>query len=416
MEKNLKKYFVSIIIASILISSSFGLAGGFFASGLIANNKSIKDLVAGSFNQNTQGGENEKIFKVSEESAVISVVEKASPAVVSVIVTKNLPVWERYYSDAPNGFFDDFFGMGDFFNFSQPQYRQKGTEKQEIGGGTGFVVSSDGYIVTNKHVVEDEEAEYTVLMNSGEKYEAKVLARDTITDLAVLKVEKTDLPFVELGDSSDLKVGQTVVAIGNALAEFRNTVSTGVISGLSRSVVAGGAGIGSEQLTGVIQTDASINPGNSGGPLLNLAGQVIGINTAMASGAENIGFAIPVNEIKNSVESVKASGKIIRPWLGVRYVLLDKEIAKQNNLDIDYGALIVRGDQRTDLAVIPGSPADKAGLVENDIIMEVEGVKIDSENTLTKIINKFKVGDEISIKLQHKGEEKELKLKLEEMR
>lgn len=380
----------------------------------------IKNTITGQEDSQKSGisdGLGGKIIKVEEESGVIDAVEKVSPAVVSIIVTKDLPVIERYYSD-PFGddFFRQFFGddFGDLFG--APQYRQKGTEKKEIGGGTGFIISPDGYIVTNKHVVYDEEAEYTVLMNDETKHEAKVLARDPSTDLAILKIDGGDFSVVELGDSDNLKVGQTVIAIGNALGEFRNTVSTGVISGLSRSIVAGRVGVGSEQLVGVIQTDASINSGNSGGPLLNIAGQVIGINTAIAQNAQNIGFALPINEAKNTIESVKKDGRIIRPWLGVRYVLINKSIAEANKLNVDYGALIVRGENRTDLAVIPGSPADKAGLVENDIILEVNGKKINEDNPLVKVIGKFKVGEEITLKILRKGEEKEVKVKLEEMK
>ena len=219
-----------------------------------------------------------------------------------------------------------------------------------------------------------------------------------------------------MGDSADLKVGQSVIAIGNALGEFRNTVSTGVISGLARSVTAGGAGIGSEQLLNVIQTDASINPGNSGGPLLNIAGQVIGINTAMAQGAQNIGFAIPINEVKNTIDSVKKNGKIVRPWLGVRYVIINKAIADANKLSVDYGAIIVRGQNQTDLAVIPGSPADKAGLVENDIILESNGQKITEANPLANLVAKLKPGDEITLKVLHQSKEKTIKVRLEEMK
>jgi len=237
-----------------------------------------------------------------------------------------------------------------------------------------------------------------------------------LNDIAILKIEGKDLPCVELGDSLGLKVGQSVIAIGNALGEFRNTVSTGVISGLSRSVTAGGVGIGTEQLIGVIQTDASVNPGNSGGPLLNIAGQAIGINTAVAQGAENIGFAIPINEVKNAFQSVKENGRIIRPWLGIRYALINKEIAEANKLSVDYGALIIRGEEQTDLAVIPGSPADKAGLEENDIILEIGGQKINEDNPLIKAISRFKVGDEIELKILHKGGEKRVKVVLEEMK
>jgi serine protease Do len=243
-----------------------------------------------------------------------------------------------------------------------------------------------------------------------------VLARDPITDLAILKIEAGNLPKVEFGDSAGIKVGQSVIAIGNALGEFRNTVSVGVISGLSRSIVAGDSRYGSESLTGVIQTDASINPGNSGGPLLNITGQVIGINTAIAQGAQNIGFAIPVNDVKNSIESVQQFGKIIRPWLVIRYMMVDKELADSNELPVDYGALVSRGQTQSELAVIPGSPADKAGIVENDIILEIDGAKLESAGALTGIINKHKVGDMVKLKIMHKGQEKSLTVRLEEMK
>lgn len=347
--------------------------------------------------------EPEKI--ATQEDLIVAAVKKASPAVVSVIVTKDLPVMEQYFI---NPFGNDFWG------FQIPQYRQKGTEKKEIGGGTGFIISSDGMLVTNKHVIEDEQAEYTVLTNDGKKYPAKVLARDPLNDLAVLKIEEKNLPVLKLGDSDKIEIGRTVIAIGNALGEFRNTVSAGIVSGLRRSVLASGMASGAEQLQEVIQTDAAINPGNSGGPLLNLQGEVVGINTAMARGAENIGFAIPINQAKKSIESVKKNGKISYPWLGVRYVLITEELKNKNNLSVDYGALVSRGEKQEDLAVVPGSPADKAGIVENDIILEVGGVKINQENTLAALIQKRQIGEEITLKILHKGEEKTAKVKLEE--
>jgi len=422
MEKNNKSVTMSILVTSILTSVIFGSVFGFGAGIMALRSGNDLPFIKNLMKQRTVDDINaggQKVVTVDQESAVIKAVEEVSPSVVSIIVTKDLPIIERYYSN-PRGseFFKQFFGedFGDFFGFQQPQYRQKGTEKQEIGGGTGFIVSSDGFVLTNKHVVVDEEADYTVLMNDGKKIEAKVLARDPLNDLAVLKIEGKDFKALPFGDSSNLKAGQTVIAIGNSLGEFRNTVSTGVISGLSRSVIAGGIGIGSEQLTGVIQTDASINSGNSGGPLLNISGQVIGINTAMAQGAENIGFAIPINEIKSVYESVKKNGKIVRPWLGVRHALINKEIATSNKLSVDYGALIVRGENRTDLAVIPGSPADKAGLVENDIILEVNGEKISEDNQLAKLIAKYKVGDEVILKVLSKDKQRDVKVRLEEMK
>lgn len=413
MENN-KQIFVTILIFSIIMSALVGGAAGFWAGNvapvrgvLMQENLSVND---------TASVENVEIIS-SDEEAVVGAVERVSPAVVSIIVSKDLPIIEKYYTPYDNELFKEFFGDGfeEFFGQGTPQYRQNGTEKTEVGGGTGFLISSDGYIITNKHVVVDAEAEYTVLMNDESKHEARILARDPINDLAILKIEGQDMPFAPLGDSTNLKVGQSVIAIGNALGEFRNTVSTGVISGLARSVVAGGFGVATEQLIGLIQTDASINPGNSGGPLLNLSGQVIGINTAIAQNAENIGFAIPVNEMKNIFDSVKKYGKIIRPWLGVRYLMVNDMMAEENQLNYDYGALVVRGEELTDLAVVPGSPADKAGIVENDIILQVDQEDINSDNPLSRAIGKHQPGDKIRVKIFHKGEEKELDITLEEM-
>ncbi len=354
---------------------------------------------------------------ITQESLLISAIEKANPAVVSIVITKDVPILERYYEQLPFGFNDPFFGdiFGDQF-FSVPRYREKGTEKREVGGGSGFLVSEDGLVVTNKHVVRDKEAEYTVFTNDGEKYEAEVLARDPVNDIAVLKI-KSDKKFsyLSFADSDKIKLGQTAIAIGNALGEFRNTVSVGIVSGLARSVVAGDDSGMTEQLEGVIQTDAAINPGNSGGPLLDLKGRVIGVNTAVARGSENIGFALPANLVKSIVESVKEYGKIIRPYLGVRYILINEAIKEKNKLKVDYGALIVRGEKRDELAVIPGSPADKAGILENDIILEVDGQKIKDGKTLAQIIRNKKVGDKVRLKILSKGKEKEIEVVLEEM-
>ena len=435
MEHSYKKILTWVLIVSIITSMIFGSAMGLIIGVVVTRNSNIVNKIpivgwlenkvfkSGSGADNNVANNNQKIVKVDEESAVVSVAEKVAPAVVNIVATKDLPKVQQYYSDpfSNNDFFQQFFGdgFGNFFNTPSPAPKSNnnsGTEKKEISSGTGFIISSDGYIVTNKHVVVDEEAEYTVLTNDEKKYSAKVLARDPANDLAVLKIEAKDLPTVELGDSGHLKVGQSVIAIGNALGEFKNTVSTGVVSGLLRSITAGGIGMGSEQLTGVIQTDASINPGNSGGPLLNIAGQVIGINTAIAQGAQGIGFAIPINEVKNTIESVKKNGRIIRTWLGIRYAQINEAIAKANNLNINYGVLIIRGDKPTDLAVVPGGPADKAGLEENDIILEVNGQKIDDKNSLIKTLAQFKPDDEITLKIMHKGTEKSVKVRLGEMK
>ena len=350
------------------------------------------------------------------ESQIVDVVEKANPAIVSIVVTKDVPIIEEYYENFDpfgNDFFNRFFGGNDF-GFRIPKYKEKGTEKKEVGGGSGFFVSSDGLIVTNRHVVNDKNAEYTVLTDDGEKYNTKILARDSTFDIAVLKVEKTkDFPYLEFGDSNLLKPGQTVIAIGNALAEFHNSVSVGVVSGLSRSIVAGDFSGYSELLEGVIQTDAAINPGNSGGPLLNISGKVIGVNVAVQRNAENIGFALSSNTVKSIVDSVKKYGEIVRPYLGIRYIQINKRLKEKNNLPVDYGALIVRGKTAEDLAVIPGSPADKAGIVENDIILEIDGVKIKQGKSLASIVRQKQVGQKIVLKILHKGEKKDVEVTLE---
>ncbi len=376
-------------------------------------NFSLKELLKTEPQQNVQ-----PVKVVSEQSQVIEVVKKASPAVVSIVASAEVPTFETYYQN-PFGDLPD--GFGGFFDFRIPQRRQNGTEEVRIGAGTGFLVSADGYIVTNGHVVSSKDAKYVVYLNGedskGEKIEAKVLARDPNTDLAILKIDRNNLPHLEFSDSSKLQVGQTAITIGYALGEFDNTVSKGVVSGLSRSITAGGAfGARSERLKNLIQTDAAVNPGNSGGPMLDIEGNVIGVNVAMAN-AENIGFAIPGNEAKRAFEEVKTNGKISKikkAFLGVRYVILNEEIQKKNNLPYDYGALIVRGEKMTDLAVVPGSPADKAGLMENDIILEVNGRKVNSRNQLADLMEKYKSNDKIKLKVYHKGKVKDIELTLGE--
>lgn len=344
--------------------------------------------------------------QTNQEEAVIRAVKESSPAVVSIVVSKNLPVIERYFEEwSPFG--------EDFFKFQIPQYRQKGTEKKEVGWGSGFIVSKDGLVITNKHVVLEEGAEYTVITIEGEKFPAKVLAKDPVQDIAILKIKtEKSLPVIKLGNSDELQIGQTVIAIGNALGEFQNTVSVGVISGLGRKITASGGGL-IEVLEDVIQTDAAINPGNSGGPLLNLKGEVIGINTAMSVQGENIGFAIPINKAKKGIEQIKSLGKIVYPFLGVRYVIIDEEVQQKNNLPVNYGAWIVK-DRSGKPAVFPNSAAEKAGLKEGDIILEFNGEKITQKNSLSKIIMKYNPGDKVLIKILREGKEKTIELFLSE--
>ncbi len=337
-------------------------------------------------------------------------VEEVSPAVVSIIISADVPIIENYFESYDP--FESFFGGG--FGFSIPRQRQIGTERKEIGGGTGFFVSAEGHIVTNKHVVNQDGVKYSVVTNDGEAYEVEILAKDPSLDIAILKVKSNNsFPFLSFGDSNKLRRGESVVAIGNALAEFPNSVSVGVISGLSRDIIAGDGRGFTEALEGVIQTDAAINQGNSGGPLLNTSGEVIGVNVATAQGSENIGFAIPSALVTAVYESVAEHGEIIRPFLGVRYVQIDEVMAKKNNLPHDYGVLIIRGEDRTDLAVLPGSAADKAGLEENDIILEFAGTKLDGTQSLEQLIRKQDVGDTVMLKIIHDGEEKEVRIALD---
>jgi serine protease Do len=347
----------------------------------------------------------------SEEARRIEVVARAVPAVVSIIAEKDVPNLERIDADPfANGFFDEFFGDGS--GIAAPEYRENGTRRREIGAGTGFFVAADGLIVTNKHVVLDEDAEYAVITNDGERHAANVLARDPSNDLAILKIEGESFPFIALADEAP-KVGQSVIAVGYALGQFSNSVSAGIVSGLSRSIRASdGSGLNAEDLYDVIQTDAAINPGNSGGPLLDIDGKAIGVSVAVVQGSENIGFALPSTDVRHVVESVQRTGRISRPFIGVRYVIIDAKMAEKNQLPYDHGALIVRGDTQGDLAVIPGSPADLAGIVENDIILEVGGERVTSEHPLALLVRRHDVGDKVSVLVYHKGEEltKELDL------
>ncbi len=356
-----------------------------------------------------------------EETATIGAVKKASPAVVSIIISKELKALRGAAGINP---FPDFFEQGspfDFF-FQLPQ-RQEQTprgqkspapQKQEVGGGSGFIVSPDGLIMTNKHVVVDEEAEYTVVTSDGKEYPATVVARDPMSDIAFVRIKGENLSTLALGDSDKINIGQTVIAIGFALGEYRNTVTKGVISGVGRKVMAGDGYGSSEVIEEALQTDAAINRGNSGGPLLDLQGEVIGINTAVNFSGQLIGFAIPINSAKAALETVQKTGKISRPWLGVRYMLINPVMAKKNTLPMEQGALVIRGEAREDLAVIPGSPADKAGLVENDIILEVDGVKVSEDKPLAKEIAKHKAGETLKIKVLSKGKEKTVNVILEE--
>ncbi len=321
---------------------------------------------------------------LTEESVVVDVAEKSSPAVVTVSITAQ----RRKISP----FFIDPFGM-----FGEPFFRQDEPETIEQDIGTGFVVDQEqGLIVTNKHVVSNTDAKYRVITSDDKEFEVERIYRDPVNDIAILKITG-DVPIaLELGESSNLKVGQFVIAIGTALGEFRHTVTTGVISGLGRGITAGdGYGGFVEELDNVIQTDAAINPGNSGGPLLNSAGQVIGVNTAVARASENIGFAIPIDVVRESLDNFNKTGQFDRPFLGVRYRMISKETAILN--DVPYGAYVVE--------VVDGSAADDAGIKQGDIITSLNGVKVgDEEGGLAKVINGLRSGQTISVDLYRDGD------------
>jgi 2-alkenal reductase len=350
---------------------------------------------------------------VSYEQAIIDAAKNVSPSVVSIVISKNLPVYEQDFANP----------LGDLspFDIQLPQYVQKGTQYQEVGAGSGFIVSADGLVLTNKHVVSDSKADYTVLTNDGQKYAAKVLALDPVQDLAIIKIQLT-LPAqagttfkpVTLGDSSGIQIGQTAIAIGNSLGQFSNTVSVGVVSGLGRTISASDQlGSVSETLEGIIQTDAAINAGNSGGPLLNLKGEVIGIDTAMAQGAQDVGFAIPVNMVKKDIDQVVKTNKIVYPFLGVRYIAVDGQVKQKYNLSVDYGALVLKGGNG-EVAVTAGSPAEKAGIKENDVILSINGEKITVNNLMATIIRKYNVGDKVTVHFLRSGKEQDVDVILAE--
>ena len=363
-----------------------------------------------------QKEDQEVVSSYVEESQVIDTVEAIKESVVSIVATKDLPKYR-----GRSFMFDDFFNDPFFNNFFDTPQRQvpddiNETERVQVGGGSGFIYSSDGLILTNKHVVSDTAAEYTVVLYDGTELEAKVLALNDFNDIAVVKVtgEEVELRSVELGDSSELRVGQRVVAIGNALAEFENTVTTGIISAKGREIVASDGRSAGEQIENLIQTDAAINPGNSGGPLVNLKGQVVGMNTAIAQGANGIGFAIPVNDLKHFAQVVEKNGKFVRPFLGVRYMMLSDDMAEKLNVEATQGALLFSDVQAGIPAVVPDSPADKAGLKMSDVIIEVDGEVLTQERDLRSVIAEKEIGQKLLLKVLRNGQELEIELKLEE--
>jgi serine protease Do len=337
-----------------------------------------------------------------KKSPIVSIAKKVCPAVITVVASRFLPEIEEFC-------FLPF--KGEKIAFPK---KIKGNHRTKIGGGSGFIVSKDGYVLTCNHVVEDKEADFTVIIDPDHKYPAKVLDKDPLIDMAILKIQGNDFPFLKLGDSDKLELGEEVLAVGNPLGEFEDTISWGIVSGLSRKINAcSGFNSNITSLRGLIQTDAAINPGNSGGPLVNMRGEVIGINSAMIMGAENIGFALPINYIKDDLKEVKKEGKIKRPYLGVKYIILNPEISKTNKIDVNYGALIVR-EMFGEPAVARGSCAENSGLKDYDIILEINKEKINQDNPLADIISKYSIGDMVVLRILREGKEIEVNVNLNE--
>lgn len=321
---------------------------------------------------------------IAEGEVVADVAETVSPSVVSIVTE----------SVAESGFF--------------------GPTAQE-GAGTGIIISSDGYVLTNKHVIPDGVRSVSVVLPTGKTYEnVTVIGRDPLNDIAFLKIKDVSgLTAAKLGDSSTMEVGQKVVAIGNALGQFQTTVTSGILSGTGRPVTASdGTFAGTEQLENLFQTDAAINPGNSGGPLVNLNGEVIGINTAVAEDAEGIGFAIPINDAKGLIKGVLEKGEITRAYLGVRYIMLNPEVAKELNTKQEKGAYV---GGSTSAAILGGSPADKAGLKEGDVILKVNNTELTERVTLVGQISQFAPGDQVELLVLRDGRELKLKVTLEKL-
>jgi serine protease Do len=385
-----------ILIVSVVLSLLFGVFGGGVMSWILLY-------------QVNQESSNETIINF-ENGSYKEVWEKASPAVVSIVAMKDLSEYYNQFS---------------YFNFpgqepQQPQQNQPddAPELSEVSSGTGFILTADGLVVTNKHVVEDTTAVYVVILDDGTQLEAEVLDKDPLNDIALVQITGEDerlgdLPTLEFADSDQIAVGDPVVAIGNALGEYSNTTTVGIVSAIGREIIAS-SGYSSESLVNLIQTDAAINPGNSGGPLLNLAGEVIGMNTAIDTTASGIGFALPSNDIASVVKSYQEFGHIVRPFVGVRYIPVNPQVKQQFNLAVETGVLVVSDPQGGLPAVVEGSPADKAGIQEGDVILSVNDKDLDENYTLSNAIAGYMVGDTVTLTINRKGEEMQLALTLEE--
>lgn len=370
MEQGRSRFKVLLVAFGLMVSMAAGFLGGWVGS----NGRDSAILTGGTTTAAQQR------LAASESQLISSIAKQVGPSVVSVDVVSQSTAQTQ----------TDLFGFG----FQQQP-------RQQQGSGTGIIISSDGLIVTNRHVVPEGTSDVNITLSDGtELDDVKVVGRTSDSDsldVAFLKVNDTQghkLTPAAIGDSGKVQVGDLVVAIGNALGQFNNTVTSGIISGYGRSVQAGDESGGSvENLSDLFQTDAAINQGNSGGPLVNSAGQVIGINTAVSGQGQNIGFAIPINDVNGLIKQVLKNGKFERAYLGVRYIPLTPSVAKEFNLKQTAGAYIQPATEGQSASILEGSPADKAGLKEGDIITEVDGTKIDQGRSLTSLIGRKAVGD-----------------------
>ncbi len=370
--------------AFVMIASlSLGFLGGWAGSSARDNN-AINTVLPTGIQQ----------IAASESELISGIVKTVGPSVVSIDVTAETES-------------TDFFG------------RSRAYEQQSAG--TGIIISDSGYVVTNRHVIDPSATEVTVTLSDGTTLDdVEVVGRTSDSDpldIAFLKIGDTKdkkLVAAKIGDSAKVQVGDKVVAIGNALGQFQNTVTSGIISGYGRSVEAGDEnGAAVETLQNLFQTDASINQGNSGGPLVNISGEVIGINTAVAGGsAENVGFSIPINDVQGLIKSVLTKGKLERPYLGVRYVTLTDQYATEFELSIKRGAYITPGTTANP-SIISGSPAEKAGLKEKDIITKVDGTTIDEKNSLVSLVSRKTVGEKTELTVFRDGKEQKITVTLE---
>jgi serine protease Do len=323
------------------------------------------------------------------------VVKEVSPSVVNVRVSKEVKMRQPPAAGSPFDFFGDS-PFGKFFEWPE------GEDFLQQGSGSGVIVSEDGYILTNNHVIEGAD-EITVVYGDGDRYDAKVVGADPRTDLAVIKIEGKDFPAATLGDSDKIEVGEWVLAVGNPF-ELQNTVTAGIISARGRS------NVGLAEYEDFIQTDAAINPGNSGGPLVNLDGEVVGINTAIATqtgGNMGIGFAIPVNMAKKVMAELIKTGKVTRGWLGVYIQPVTPELKNQFKLKSTGGAIVAD--------VTGGGPAEKAGLKRGDVIVEYQGEKIEDTKHLRNLVAATAVGATADVKVMRDGREKTVKVKIGEL-